>query len=170
MGGHFDKKQEDPGTILPVKIPRVVPFLLIAFSIATATLLIPIEIVRVTPIITTRTELVRATISSTKTQTITGITYLTTTRSEFWGYGGLTQIVTITVTKTATTTVVSESTLTKAEIYTTSRTTKKPGPFLEDIFGDGVMDFFAKMVSLASGVVGIVSFVLQRREARSSRR
>jgi len=164
MGVYLDKNEEDPRFILPVKIPRVVPFLLIAFSIATAALLMPIEIVRVIPIIMTRTELVRATISSTKTQTITGTTYLTTTRTGIWGLGALTQIAAITTTTTATTTVVMESTLTKSVTvtYTASTTTKEP------VVGDGVMDYFVKMVSLASGTAGIVSFVLQQRERHTA--
>jgi len=145
----------------------VVPFLLLAFSIGIAMLLIPIEIVRVQPIVMTRTELARATMLSIKTQIITEIEYLTTVQTRFPGYyGSLTQIVTTTVTKTATTTVISESTLTKTEAYTTSGTTKGRGSYLEDIFGDGVMDLSAKIVSLVSGMAGIVSFILKRREGR----
>jgi len=160
VGGHFDKREEDLGTILPVKIPRVVPFLLIVFSIATTTLLIPIEFVQVRPIIMTRTELVRATISSTKTQTITGITYLTTTERGLL-YGGPTQIVAVTVTMTATTTVVVV--LSKTETYTTSGTTTETttGPRFPD--PTGVIDFLAKITSFVSGTLGIVSFILRRR-------
>jgi len=163
---------------LPTKIPRSVPFILLALSIGIAVLLIPTEVVSVEPRPTTRTEQKTSTVSSIEVkttvsmETTTSTTFRTTTVADplRFGYTVVTEVIrvpwTLTHTSYVTRTAVWEFPWTKTEAHTMLVTTTQQ----ESVFGrvSDILDVLAKIFSIASGIAGIASFIIQRRQPRQA--
>ena len=167
----LNQKQMKPN--MPSKIPRSIPFILIALSIGTAVLLIPTEVVNVEPRPTTRTERRTSTVLSIETGTTTGVETRTSTMSRtttvtdglWFGYTIITEVIrvpwTMTYTSYVAKTTVLELLWTKTEIHTTSTTVTQQ----KSLFGgvSDILDVLAKIFSIVSGIAGIASFITRQR-------
>jgi len=159
---------------MPTKIPRSIPFILVALSIGIAVLLIPTEVVRVEPRPTTRTERRTSTVSSTEVKTTMSIETRTSTMSSTIAATGFllisfeTKVIrvpwTLTHTSYVTRTAVWEFPWTKTEIFATLVTTTERKSAASA--GGDILEVLAKIFSIASGVAGVASFIIRLRQAR----
>jgi len=134
-----------------------------AVSIGVAALLVPIGVVRVGPVPTARTELRTSTILVTETWILR-----TTTQTQS-GFGLFPQIIVVTIAVTTTRIAALQSQWTTIESFTTTVTTREQAPILATMIDQHsplflILDVLAKVVSVATGTAGIVSFIMRRRQ------